>query len=46
MIVPLDLAEGARYTKPVCDDSDGEDIDHIYKLTAQEEDWINPTMGG
>ena len=43
MIVPLDLVEGERYTKPV---RDKEDVDHIYKLTVQDEDWINPMVEG
>lgn len=25
---------------------DEEDVDHIYKLTMQDEDWINPTADG
>ena len=25
---------------------DKEDVDHIYKLTARDEDWINPMMDG
>lgn len=25
---------------------DEEDVDHIYKLTAQNEDWINPIVNG
>ena len=43
VIVPLDLAEGERYKEPVRDE---EEVDHIYKLTAQDEDWINPTAEG
>ena len=34
--VLLDPAEGARYTKPVHDDDSGDDLDYIYKITAQE----------
>ena len=43
MIVPLDLAKGERYTEPVREE---EEVDHIYKLTARDEDWINPTTNG
>ena len=35
VIVPLDLVEGARYTEPAYEE---EELDHIYKLTAQDED--------
>ena len=35
VIVPLDLAEGEQYIEPVRDE---EDVDHIYKLTARDED--------
>ena len=41
--VPLDPTEGERYTEPMCEE---EDVDHIYKLTARDEDWINPTTDG
>lgn len=44
VIVPLDPSKGAWYTEPVCEEYDDEDIDHIYKLTAQDEDCINPTI--
>ena len=42
-IIPLDLAKGHRYTESVRHD---DDIDHIYKLTRRDEDWINPTAYG
>ena len=43
VIVPLDPEEGERYTEWVCEE---EDVDHIYKLTARDEDCINPTTDG
>ena len=43
VIVPLDLVEGARYTDLVYEK---EELDQIYKLTAQDEDWVNPTDEG
>ena len=43
VIVPLDTAEGARYTEPARDE---EEVDHIYKLTMQDKDWINPMAEG
>ena len=43
MIVRLDLVEGEKYTEPVHKE---QDVDHIYKLTVWDEDWINPTADG
>ena len=39
VIVPLDPAESTRYTEPARDE---EEVDHIYKFTTQDEDWITP----
>lgn len=36
VVVPLDPAEGARYTKPVHVDDSDDDLDYIYKITARE----------
>lgn len=38
VIVPLDLAEGARYTEPVRDYEEGDDLDQIYKTIVHDED--------
>ena len=46
VVVPLEPAEGARYTEPVRDDDSDDDLDCIYKITAQEEDWVNLTTDG
>ena len=43
VIVPLDPTEGARYIEPAYEE---EEIDHIYKLTARDEDRVNPTNEG
>ena len=43
VIVPLDPTKGERYIEPV---REGDDVDHIYKLTARVEDLINPTTNG
>ena len=43
MIVPLGPAEGERYTKPAWEE---EEIDSIDKLTARDEEWINPMTDG
>ena len=40
VIVPLDLTEGEINIEPI---HKGDDVDHIYKLTTWDEDWINPT---
>lgn len=43
VVVPLDLVEGPRYTKPVHDyEKSDDDLDQIYKITAQDQDWVNP----
>lgn len=46
VVVPLDPCEGVMYTEPFHNEYGDEDIDHIYKLDAQDEDWINPTIDG
>lgn len=34
VIAPLDLAEGARYTEPVCDEDNDDEMDCIYQITT------------
>jgi len=47
VIVPLDPAEGAHYTEPVCDYEESDDeLDQIYKITMRDMDWINPMADG
>lgn len=46
VVVPLDPAEGLRYTEPVHDDESDDELDCIYKITTQEWDWVNPTLDG
>lgn len=43
VVVPLDPVEGSRYIEPVRDDESDKDLDYIYKITAWEQDWVNPT---
>ena len=43
VIVPLDPAEGARYTKPTHEE---EEVDYIHKLSTQDEDRVNPKAEG
>ena len=38
VVVPLDPAEGLRYTKPMREYESDNDLDFIYKITAQEKD--------
>jgi len=42
IVVLLDPAEGVQYIEPVRDD----DLDYIYKINTQGEDWVNPTADG
>jgi len=46
VIVPLDPTKGVRYIEPVGDYYEENDIEHIYKLTVWNEDWINPMVDG
>lgn len=46
VIVPLDPTKGEWYTKLKHDYYEDDDVEHIYTLTAQNEDWINPTADG
>lgn len=47
VIVPMDLAEGAHYTKPICDYVESDDeLDQIYKITMRDLDWINTMADG
>lgn len=45
VIIPLDPTEGVRYNEPV-HDYEEDDLDQIYKITVQNEEWINPTVDG
>jgi len=46
VVVPLDPAEGARYTEPVHDDERNNDLDCIYKITMRYQDCMNLTADG
>ena len=45
VIVPLDPSQGERYTEPVKDE-DQDVLDHIYNITAKDEDYVDPTAEG
>ena len=46
VVVPPDPFEGARYTEPVHDDDNDNEMDCIYQITAQDQDRVNPTADG
>ena len=45
VIVPLDPSQGERYTEPVRDE-DQDVLDHIYNITAKQEDYVDSTTEG
>jgi len=46
VIIPLDPSKGSHYTELVRDYESDDDLDYIYKIMAQEKDWVNPTVDG
>jgi hypothetical protein len=44
VIVPLDPSKGERFMEPMC--LDLEEINQLYKTTACDEDYVNPTTDG
>jgi len=46
VLVLLDPTEGVQYTKSMCGDNSDDDLDYVYKITAQGEDWVNSTIVG
>ena len=45
VIVPLDPSQGERYTEPLRDE-DQDVLDHVYNITAKEEDYVDPIAEG
>ena len=45
VIVPMDPSQGERYTEPLRDE-DQDDLEHIYNITAKEEDYVDLTDEG
>jgi hypothetical protein len=43
---PLDPNEGHRYTEPIKEEDRAYELENIYKLTARQQDNINPTTDG
>jgi len=46
VIIPLYFFEGSRYTEPVQNYESDENLDCIYKITAPDQDWLNPIADG
>jgi hypothetical protein len=46
VIAPLDPDEGHRYTEPIREEDRAYELENIYKLTARQQDYINPTTDG
>jgi hypothetical protein len=44
VIAPLDPDEGHRYTEPIREEDRAYELENIYKLTARQQDYINPTI--
>jgi hypothetical protein len=45
-IAPLDPNEGHRYTEPIREEDRTYKLENIYKLTAGQHDYTNPTIDG
>src|SRR5712692_2660030 len=45
-IIPLDPSHGERYTEPIRDEGEQDTLDHIYNITAKEEDYVDPDADG
>ena len=46
VIVPLDPAEGLRYTELVCAYESDDELDYIYKIKEKDQYWVNLTADG
>ena len=42
LVTPLDPREGGRYTKPVKEEVEYENIRELYNITMRHEDYVNP----
>ena len=43
VVIPLDQAEGACYIEPMRNEGSDDKLDCIYKITARDQDLVNPT---
>jgi hypothetical protein len=46
VIAPLDLDKGLRYIEPIREEDYTYELENIYKLTARQQDYINPIGDG
>ena len=46
IVVSRDPMEASRYIEQVRDYESDDDLDCIYNITAQDQDWVNPTVDG
>lgn len=46
IVVPLDPAKVSCYTELMHEYESDDDLDYNYKITAREQDWVNPTTDG
>jgi hypothetical protein len=46
LIAPLDADEGLRYIEPIREEDHAYELENIYKFTARQLDYINPTIDG
>ena len=46
VVYPIDPLEGQRCIEPVYSEGQGDYLDHIYNVTALQEDYINPIKDG
>lgn len=42
VVVPLDPAEGVHYTDTMRGEDSDDELDCIYQIIAQDQDWVNP----
>ena len=46
VVVPLDPAEGVHYIEPMRDNDSDDELDCIYQITTQDQDWVNSIADG
>ena len=44
MVTPIYLLEGQRYVEPVNSEGQGNYLDHIFNITSDKDDYVNPTI--
>ena len=46
VIAPLDPFQGPRYIEPIRAEEEARNMDSLYQMTANQNDYINPTAEG